>query len=1372
MKMTRITSVVLAGLLAVSAAVFTSPVTLADDDSVSAPYAVDFCRGIADSKAVGTVDLSATVDGKKVVKITPDPTGADAETMNIVLDAYGIDNKKFDLDTYRYATVEYKYDTQSPSYDGAMIMRVLPSQMGMSGDARLTSVNTVKAGEWSSCTFDLAPAIEKLTAGESHILWQFHFMPFGDAKASKLTRDDVLYIGNFTFSAEAPEGVEVKETLVTRPPVSAVGSAGAVSASSYTAPEGSASFAYADNICRGITDRKDVGTAEVGFDYNGKKTVKLTPNPEGADASSNYINLDAYDVASKNFDLDKYKYVVIEYKYDTKEPSYEGEMQLNLLKNKVGLTSTLSFKSNEKVEPGDWNVCTFNIGSLVANSLVDGESHILWQFHFMPFGSAKANKLTSDDVIYIGNITFTEENPFPDRKYAVEFSGGGATEGTAPETLYLSEGETFTLPPCTYELGSAVFQGWVNSNKADSLYQPGTEITVSDGNLIFFPKWSMKGDSREVLSLDYPSYYNGIIDKNLRYFDISLADESVTVDGLTAIMAQPNPKAETGKYFGFDGWSFSGAGIDTTKYNYAAILYKFDTAREHKDFHTQLRVLKGGYNKSLYLTSDDELKYGKWDIITYDMTKYAEFIDPSSPIINHIHVLPFEEGKILELDEGDTFYLSKIMFFEKKPDNVTAHSSFIGGYGDGTFRPSNTMTKAEACTIVTRLLTSEAAVKGQFTSSFADVLPGSWYYDNIAYLESLGLLSAYSGNFGPDDNITRAEFVELIYNIGLLSGGDSTRTFTDVDASHPRYNVIMAAAKSGLVGGYKNADGVTYSFQPDATITRAEVVKVINNAYGKKLYKNEYIAKFDAAPLFSDVGLDHWAYIDITEAAIPHGTYESSEEGEEWFYMSTPNVPVDYESGIVKLAEVEELSAVRKAEILATPDKLAETVTGTKYYVSENGDDANDGLSPEKPWKTLGKVSSAKLSKGDGVFFERGSIFRGNLATKSGVSYGAYGEGAKPMLTRSPENGASEDSWTLVDGTTNVWKFYKPIQDVGSVVVDKGEGEFIMERANISYNTSDKKYYLNGNAALPFDHRTDLENYTVAHEFTSADTAATAPLYMRCDDGNPGKVFKSVEFIVGGGHVISAVSAVTIDNLCIKYGARHGIGAGTVSDLIITNCEIGWIGGGSQNITNNGGMLTPGRYGNGIEVYGGCDNYVIDNCYVYQCFDAGITNQYQKGGADSIIEKDVTFSNNLIEYCCYNIEYFMGVADVAATRLLQNVLYENNILRMAGYGWGRVNPTNSADIKGWDHYNMADGFVIRNNIFDRAYGDLLHIGVQQYGWFPRFSGNTYIQYNGGNLGHIGQNATSLMKYDASVSSTVTNTLNEMDAGIFFLKKPE
>ena len=68
-------------------------------------------------------------------------------------------------------------------------------------------------------------------------------------------------------------------------------------------------------------------------------------------------------------------------------------------------------------------------------------------------------------------------------------------------------------------------------------------------------------------------------------------------------------------------------------------------------------------------------------------------------------------------------------------------------------------------------------------------------------------------------------------------------------------------------------------------------------------------------------------------------------------------------------------------------------ITGKKYYISPGGDDTNDGLSEETPFRTPFVLSGLDLKSGDAVLFERDSIFRisSTISTKSGVVYGSYG---------------------------------------------------------------------------------------------------------------------------------------------------------------------------------------------------------------------------------------------------------------------------------------------------------------------------------------------------------------------------------------------
>jgi hypothetical protein len=93
------------------------------------------------------------------------------------------------------------------------------------------------------------------------------------------------------------------------------------------------------------------------------------------------------------------------------------------------------------------------------------------------------------------------------------------------------------------------------------------------------------------------------------------------------------------------------------------------------------------------------------------------------------------------------------------------------------------------------------------------------------------------------------------------------------------------------------------------------------------------------------------------------------------------------------------------------------------YYVAAGGDDGNDGLAPERAWRSLHRVNVAALKPGDTVLFKRGDVWRGQLLPKSGqegapVTYGAYGEGQKPLLLGSVAMSRPED-WRQIG--PNLW---------------------------------------------------------------------------------------------------------------------------------------------------------------------------------------------------------------------------------------------------------------------------------------------------------------------------------------------------------------
>ncbi|HEX7898982.1 MAG TPA: hypothetical protein VF950_14560 [Planctomycetota bacterium] len=74
------------------------------------------------------------------------------------------------------------------------------------------------------------------------------------------------------------------------------------------------------------------------------------------------------------------------------------------------------------------------------------------------------------------------------------------------------------------------------------------------------------------------------------------------------------------------------------------------------------------------------------------------------------------------------------------------------------------------------------------------------------------------------------------------------------------------------------------------------------------------------------------------------------------------------------------------------------------FHVSPSGNDANDGRSPARAWKTVAKVNATSFQPGDRILFARGGEWRECLKASSDgapgkpVTYEAYGSGAKPKF--------------------------------------------------------------------------------------------------------------------------------------------------------------------------------------------------------------------------------------------------------------------------------------------------------------------------------------------------------------------------------------
>lgn len=155
----------------------------------------------------------------------------------------------------------------------------------------------------------------------------------------------------------------------------------------------------------------------------------------------------------------------------------------------------------------------------------------------------------------------------------------------------------------------------------------------------------------------------------------------------------------------------------------------------------------------------------------------------------------------------------------------------IQGYEDGTFKPGNTITRAEFVT----LMNNAKGFWSEGSINFSDVKNGSWFYSAVARAVAAGYVKGYSdGSFKPNNTITRAEAAVMIANTAKLSANEAgAYRFTDI-GSIPAWarGSVGAVVAAGYMTGYP--DG---SFDANASISRAEAVSSLNRMLGGTAYQ-------------------------------------------------------------------------------------------------------------------------------------------------------------------------------------------------------------------------------------------------------------------------------------------------------------------------------------------------------------------------------------------------------------------------------------------------------------------------------------------------------------------------------------------------------
>lgn len=136
-----------------------------------------------------------------------------------------------------------------------------------------------------------------------------------------------------------------------------------------------------------------------------------------------------------------------------------------------------------------------------------------------------------------------------------------------------------------------------------------------------------------------------------------------------------------------------------------------------------------------------------------------------------------------------------------KAVNTLSSLGMLGGYPDGTFRPDAPITRAEFAAIALAFAYDPASA----SCSYTDVSTSAWYYTYVAQATTYGWIGGYpDGSFRPNNSITRAEVAVIVNNMlgrdadesYINRNADELVSFVDLSKNHWAYYTIMESTNS------------------------------------------------------------------------------------------------------------------------------------------------------------------------------------------------------------------------------------------------------------------------------------------------------------------------------------------------------------------------------------------------------------------------------------------------------------------------------------------------------------------------------------------------------------------------------------------------
>ncbi|MCD7776007.1 MAG: S-layer homology domain-containing protein, partial [Firmicutes bacterium] len=211
---------------------------------------------------------------------------------------------------------------------------------------------------------------------------------------------------------------------------------------------------------------------------------------------------------------------------------------------------------------------------------------------------------------------------------------------------------------------------------------------------------------------------------------------------------------------------------------------------------------------------------------------------------------------MFDIETTDEYFVSSVTYTDKNNEDAELTEFSFGGYH---VLPSYYM-----------MLNVEIKPSNPFPDVETDV---QWFSEYVLWAYQNGYVKGMEdGTFAPDETMTRAQFVTILYRI--ITGGDEAYVsenecpFTDVAAGQWFYRYVMWAYDNKIINGTSDT-----TFSPDEEVTREQIAVILYRAFTDEEEVTYDLSRFSDADKIDDYALNAMKW------AVSIGLYEGDPGG-------------------------------------------------------------------------------------------------------------------------------------------------------------------------------------------------------------------------------------------------------------------------------------------------------------------------------------------------------------------------------------------------------------------------------------------------------------------------------------------------------------